>query len=386
MPIAAAAAQNAACRGTRRRPSTIASVEAFLRSRAVAACSAVVARWLAWTLLLFIGLWLLDLRLLDSQWGMRICTFNPATLVMSARLALVSQTLRKQDLVGLPGTQMACLKDEEGRQRRVHRQRLDGRQWVHFPRTRGHLTNKSAGVSLLIGPRLGKCDITCVRFPPASVGGRGGTLRLVSRNFDLKPIVLYFPPRPTTADAEKKYRETVDILLRFFESELNKAPARCTPLVFVDLNDGLGIRTLDGQQVVSQGGVVGTLAPKLEHYAGERFREICEAHHIALANTHKGGEDTWYGEKCSSRIDYVGLPLGLLGGLLSCKALALQARHMQLARSKRLWDHLPVEVCFRYGLPRPPKFECLGSLASRAFGSVRLSLEGKVGDAHRGPA
>eukprot|EP00959_Pyramimonas_sp_CCMP1952_P183932 3845774-Pyramimonas_sp.AAC.1 len=59
-------------------------------------------------------------------------------------------------------------------------------------------------------------------------------------------IVLYFPPQPRCARLVPHYKETVRMLTQWYEGVLQQLPCRCTPLVYADLNDGMGIGRIAG--------------------------------------------------------------------------------------------------------------------------------------------
>ena len=56
---------------------------------------------------------------------------------------------------------------------------------------------------------------------------------------------------------------------------MDKIPARALPIIFTDLNDGLGKRRGDnGEIYISDSEEIGIGRPSLEHYNGTTFRDI----------------------------------------------------------------------------------------------------------------
>ena len=85
------------------------------------------------------------------------------------------------------------------------------------------------------------------------------------------PIFLYFPPRVHLARDRPKYESTVDGLIDFARHFLGALRPGSIPLIFMDLNDGMGdaAQRLDGDDKYC-----GDKEPAEAHYAGLAMREL----------------------------------------------------------------------------------------------------------------
>eukprot|EP00959_Pyramimonas_sp_CCMP1952_P367566 7698950-Pyramimonas_sp.AAC.1 len=106
----------------------------------------------------------------------------------------------------------------------------------------------------------------------------------------------------------------------WLQEVLQQTPSRSSPIICLDLNDGMG-------QTVTENGkgtefrdstAIHRPGSRREHYAGRRFREILEGHHM-VATTMQKADDTWYGN-CdnSSLVDYICIPTALEKWETSC--------------------------------------------------------------------
>ena len=103
-------------------------------------------------------------------------------------------------------------------------------------------------------------------------------------------------------------------MLAWIREEVLKTPVRCTPLIAVDLSDGLGL--LDRQLVSDD--AVGDCDPSPEMYTGQAFHELLnDTQMMAINNFYKRGH-TFVGPPPAdgsaphrSRIDFVCAPKAL---------------------------------------------------------------------------
>ena len=125
-----------------------------------------------------------------------LVTYNPLSLARAYRLEHIVHEL-SADILFLTGT---GLKQLEGTYstwplngHRVISWGYDGRQ---------PYSNRSAGVAIVVGPRLAEAGIVDIAWPSSCIQGRAGTIRLKSPSIDITATVAYPPPIPTKA-AEK---------------------------------------------------------------------------------------------------------------------------------------------------------------------------------------
>eukprot|EP00959_Pyramimonas_sp_CCMP1952_P047708 996073-Pyramimonas_sp.AAC.1 len=58
---------------------------------------------------------------------------------------------------------------------------------------------------------------------------------------DVTAIAMYFLPKPKSAKAGAHYRETCTKMAQWLDQVLLSTPNSSLPLIFTDLNDGIGI-------------------------------------------------------------------------------------------------------------------------------------------------
>ena len=105
----------------------------------------------------------------------RFFNFNVCSLVNTGRLQEIAWTL-KPDIAVLTRTRIRL---PEGCTYTV--QRLVGYTAIHYGWGRGCYTNRSTGVSILLGKRFQSRMIKEISVPPSSLAGRGGAIREEAR-------------------------------------------------------------------------------------------------------------------------------------------------------------------------------------------------------------
>ena len=131
--------------------------------------------------------------------GLDVVVYNPLNAAADWICLQIAREL-KADAVLLPGTGLRARKGL-----RHSFKRLDKKYWiVHFGWEPGLLTNKAAGCAIILKSKVFfDRDVSRVYCPPEDFAGRGGAIRLVNRNFDIKLVVLYSPHRGTTKKQQK---------------------------------------------------------------------------------------------------------------------------------------------------------------------------------------
>ena len=166
---------------------------------------------------------------------MRIIGWNPLSLSAVYRQTEISQALTNYSLVLLAGTQ---LRQDDGSP--ITKTKMEEHLAVHSGwKKGGRFTNKSAGVSIWIGKDVKETDIKQIETPPPELGGRGMMMRIKTQRYDYTALVLYHPPKTATPRDLPRYKQTVQKLNKWANGVLKDTPSRSTPIVYVDLNDGL---------------------------------------------------------------------------------------------------------------------------------------------------
>eukprot|EP00959_Pyramimonas_sp_CCMP1952_P217520 4549113-Pyramimonas_sp.AAC.1 len=92
-------------------------------------------------------------------------------------------------------------------------------------------------------------------------------------------MVLYFPPRPSSAAGMRTYLARCRQLSSWAQGQLKKLPSRFHPIVLADVNDGVGLVKKEGEWMEVETEAVGRIRTKERHAGGggQRFRELLES-------------------------------------------------------------------------------------------------------------
>ena len=128
----------------------------------------------------------------------------------------------------------------------------------------------------------------------------------------------------------------------------------------LDLNDGLGVKIINGQECLDTDETVGECQPGIQGEAGDRLRAIMKLNKLCAVNTfHNAGMTFWSHHGSRTKIDYKLIPQALLPRVVLCRVDARLARRVQLINAATIIDHLPLRVEFRYILYfAPPPSRC----------------------------
>jgi hypothetical protein len=188
---------------------------------------------------------------------------------------------------------------------------------------------------------------------PSLVQGRVGALHLRSGRFDIMLIVIYYPVVPIVQKDEEVYIKTIDIIQKWLTEILDKLNGRTSVFIGLD-NCKFGTPRRDALQE----GVdpVGPLNPKKEGALATTLRPLLVKHHLAVANTFKGGEDSFFshkkGRQYSSRPDNIITHGCFLPGA-DCRILQKLGRQTQQAKCKKKTEHWPMLLTLDYILQSP---------------------------------
>mmetsp|Transcript_69844 Transcript_69844/g.197902 ORF Transcript_69844/g.197902 Transcript_69844/m.197902 type:complete len:260 (-) Transcript_69844:2493-3272(-) len=203
---------------------------------------------------------------------------------------------------------------------------------------RGSVDQQSCRVQLSTAQKVFQRTTCAHGFCPSfgSAGKSGGAQAEVGEiGSDAYSAVL-----PAEAYVERRMEEVqrvVDALMEWLEGMLAKAPARTTPMLFMDLNDGIAYQGKDDW-------VAGKFGIQKENYAGQSMREVLNRHWMKAVNTHYTASATYHGNNHTSIIDYVCMPTGL--EVKECVVMHRSAIALQHINTKKFLDHKPILVKF----------------------------------------
>ena len=148
----------------------------------------------------------------------------------------------------------------------------------------GPFVTNAAGCSILLGRKFREHDVVRVAVPPSNLLGRGLLVRATNRMADITFVALYYPPRPRELRAQAGYRQTCDLLTSWLASQLCALPQRTTPILGMDLNDGMGlIQHGRGEWRADGHDVIPPEFASKAHYAGIAVSEALATHDICVA-------------------------------------------------------------------------------------------------------
>lgn len=285
--------------------------------------------------------------------AMRIVLWNPLSLCQVWRQSELAHHFRGVQAIICPGTQLRASEAHEVRQATE-----DGFLGLHWGAGRGRWVNKSCGISMYFDATKFKPKNVARVYPvPAELQGRVAVVRMKSPWYDLVFVGAYMPPRPTAAAEQARYRTTVDKVLKFVGTVLSESRYRSTPVLGLDLNDGVGLQAAEWGYAAAAGPSVGGRNLQPEGYAGQNFRELMEVHHMAVVVTHEvsgveADEYTWQGpHEQRTLIEYLCVPIAMLPLVKSYTRMDRANRMLRMA--PRVPDHFPVHLDVRYQLRSP---------------------------------
>ena len=205
-------------------------------------------------------------------------------------------------------------------------------------------SNRSAGVAVVLGPRL-RGYIQTILSPSWSLQGRCGAVRVKSAGFDLLFAVGYV--NPVTESGRKRLMQikSARLTCEWVASTCRAAPSRCTPLAGGDWNTGFGINSDDFRWC---SGIGPNNLGKVSE-AGVALQEWVETGEICVLNTfYPEGGPTYFGTKSSSTIDAWLGPSDMVGSVLVCRVPWVLARRLQLIPASDFRDHVPLVLEWNY--------------------------------------
>ena len=160
-------------------------------------------------------------------------------------------------------------------------------------------------------------------------------------------MILHFAPRST---GPQQQRELSDRFKAWTFSILDTIPAIALPVIFTDLNDGLGkCRGEHGEIYISDSEAIGIGAPSLEHYNGTTFRDIMADQYLHAPQTWTAREYTYSGTNdVQTEIDFIALPQGVSQKVLKADPLLLAVKQLQPIECSAPRDHAPVLLHLNY--------------------------------------
>lgn len=219
---------------------------------------------------------------------LKAAVWTPLACSDVMRLSEVSAHYRQYDVVLLlPGTQRRAYDESvQVSDAPYHR----AYQWGWRP---SRYVNKSAGITMMLHKRYSREDVKTIDEPPRILAGRAVAMRVRRGGRDFLFLCAYYPPRSNSVE----YAQTVDKITEWLHIVIAAALGRSKPLLGVDLNDGVGIEQLGGDEFRHvQSIALGPHGRDTQRYAGSRLVELAETHDLVFADAlHEGAFPSYYG-------------------------------------------------------------------------------------------
>jgi hypothetical protein len=150
-------------------------------------------------------------------------------------------------------------------------------------------------------------------------------------------------------------------LIAWIQGVILSLPSQCTPLIFTDLNDGIGKQNdpnLPGSWREVHTDVVEPWAKRNERLmggAGHRMQQLCETYSLVAHTANKDPRATWFDPNrpgISSMIDYIFGHSSMM--ILSAGPLYTLGSRLQPIACGHRADHVPIHLRFQLPQHRPP--------------------------------
>ena len=278
--------------------------------------------------------------------------WNPLSIVQTDRTSDISEVLKKLDIVGLIGTQSKA--SATFPEHRV--ETLPHHYALHFGTDpKAKLSNKSAGVSLLIGKRFSPASVRRILVPPKELRGRGAIVRIQQGSCDITLVLLYYPPPPKTADEVKMYHLTCTKLTRWVTSSF--ASMQCgssTEILLTDANSPFGRG--DTQTTTADKVHVGHHGTGDERLPATLLWELMLSRQLHAVDTFHPCGPTYYSPSyATSNPDHIVIPLQLGCHVNKMELWHAATRQLQLIPAAYLRDHVIMVLTLDQIIPQAPR-------------------------------
>ena len=265
----------------------------------------------------------------------RCLGYNPLACSSEERWVDILQETQNFDFVMLAGTGIRYSGGEPASLR------VDDRISISSGFRATNMSNRSCGVSIVLGKNFRNSRVDNICEAGGRIQGRGLAVRVRNPRADFTVCVCvcvcYFPRKPRRKAEFQLYKETCREVVSFLAQVLAKTPSSSTPIVYADVNDGIGITHEAGKWREVESACVSKLAARREHIhggAGEQIRALLELHFLVSQSSWQDARITYYGNSSDTLIDHIFGPDALLEVTRSSGPLMQMASKLQLIHAK----------------------------------------------------
>ena len=159
-----------------------------------------------------------------------------------------------------------------------------------------------------------------------------GGVRVKTSAYDSCFVSAYAPVVPKN-EVERAYATA---FWQALSDMVSRLPFKCTPYIMLDANGHVGTCF----HYPSHSEFVGQCEPERENLNGYRFHQLVCFHDLVAVNPFFLGQ-TLYGQKGTSRVDYVATIVARANDCTRCAVWRQTWRSLQLMRTAEPRDHVP---------------------------------------------
>ena len=206
----------------------------------------------------------------------------------------------------------------------------------------GGYSNRSCGVSIVLGPRLRRF-VSQVYTPPAYLWGRAGALRVRAKTVDLLLVSCYLPCRDYGDRTDLSRRDCVQAILAWMYRLIHQSPRRTLPVIAGDMNAKFGLQK--GMYLGADTQVGVPTVKGEESHVSASLREWAASLDLRFETTfHSTVKSTFFSSTspATSLIDHVVLPVAAAPLVVNMYTDRRLMKQLQLIATKAPADHCPV--------------------------------------------
>ena len=176
--------------------------------------------------------------LIMKPFPVKVLGYNPMSMCAEERAIDICEEASNFDFILFSGVAIKAPPGGQAKQFVHNGSTIFTGGWIN-----SNMSNQACGCSIIVGTRFNKSRIHDPVLAPGALAGRGISLRVASRLVDFTLTSTYFPTTPPDRREVMNYRNTCKALSDWISKILCSTPGCSTPVLYCDLNDGMGIHS-----------------------------------------------------------------------------------------------------------------------------------------------